>query len=305
MRISHGTNYFQKTLDDLISCLQNWAKEAKNGFEFIEKTIDKGAKKYISEKYPDFGILIENTHELLKTSNIELLEISQNLQSRVQETHYRRLLTLGREFSNTNKALGKLWNSNYIWHDPKKENFQKLQITYSKTRDCVVSISEVGDLAERLKEFIGLSSQSNLESSSEENLSLEKIRTLIAVEETQKDNGYLVINKDFPGAIKINPYAISKHIEALCVAIKSTDKILSTEDIIQCKDYLNFNKQCLIYRDQKTSHQKYLPTPILVIEEGYGGRKLKISPSIKTEVISNGEYRKRLASKQSKKKRLN
>lgn len=161
MSISHGTNYEQKSLKDLIDRFEVSKKISIDTLEIIDKRLPKNIKKHIEEKYQDFGIVLNDIRELSTTAHEELAEILREMKSGIKENHPRRLLVLGNEFDIKNEELGKVWHNNfkYTHQDP---NFGQLEAIYAKTRDNVITLSNLNDAAIRLRDFIGSSTRSKI-----------------------------------------------------------------------------------------------------------------------------------------------
>lgn len=154
MALLHDTNYAQKSIDDLTTQLQSWKKVAGDAFAFLNKEVDAKTRQYLDEMWPDLGIILGNTNQLLKTTREELSVITAEILHGIREDHIRRLTTLGNELSETNKALGKVWNTGSLHRTEDGENFWKLHAVYSKIRDHVASLSELTALTKRLGDFV-------------------------------------------------------------------------------------------------------------------------------------------------------
>ena len=123
----------------------------------------------------------------------------------------------------------------------------------------------------------------------------EKIWYISIVKETNRTNRFIIINKNYTEAIEVKGLNFSKCIIALAEAILNKTKILEIEDKKRCKDYLNKNSGCRIYKSHNGKFQKYHLTDIVALEKTFSeGEKLRITNSIKSEVITYAQYKKRL-----------
>ncbi len=180
MAISHGTNYAQKSLKDLIDRFEMSRKIAKDTLQIIDKGLSEDIQKYIQEKHQDFGIIFADIYELSTTANEEITEILREMKSGIKENHPRRLLVLGDEFDRKNEKIGEVWSSNSINHNYENANFRQLEDIYAETRDNIITLSNIYDAAIRLEDFIGSSARSKL-------IQIEKVSF-------NDDTGCLIVN---------------------------------------------------------------------------------------------------------------
>jgi hypothetical protein len=136
-------------------------------------------------------------------------------------------------------------------------------------------------------------SQQNISKNNKTNL--EKIWHIIVVKETNRTSRFIIINKNYPDAIEVKGRNFSKCVIALSEAILNKTKILEIDDILQCKDFLNKNFRCRIYKSHDGKKQKYNITDIVVTEKTFHeDEQLKITNAMKSEVITYADYQKRL-----------
>jgi len=102
--------------------------------------------------------------------------------------------------------------------------------------------------------------------------------TIIKPHDPDKEHYRVVINEDYKNAKNINRKCWKKLIEV----IEDEKEVVAEKAII---DYFNYNKKCKIYYCGK-----YKLTNILERTKGI----FKISPSVKTEIISKSAYKQRL-----------
>lgn len=162
MALLYDTNYSQKSLSDLIAHLDSFKVVAKNAVSVLEKECATSTKDYVDREWQDLGILLNNTHGLLKTTQEELSIITKEIPLGVQKNHTERLFVLGKEFSEMNRSFGKVWNVNFLHQDTANQNFWSLQKLYSDTKDAIINLAELIGIAERLQDFIGSSVQDKI-----------------------------------------------------------------------------------------------------------------------------------------------
>lgn len=162
MALLYDTNYSQKSLSDLIAHLDSFKVVAKNAVSVLEKECATSTKDYVDREWQDLGILLNNTHGLLKTTQEELSIITKEIPLGVQKNHTERLFVLGKEFSEMNRNFGKVWNANFLHQDTANQDFWSLQRLYSETRDVIINLAELNGIAKRLQNFIGGSAQNKV-----------------------------------------------------------------------------------------------------------------------------------------------
>lgn len=166
------------------------------------------------------------------------------------------------------------------------------------------------DLMEKVEREIvinGALSDNNYSEALEKNLwqtSLKPIKSIIAVESTQTTRPLIIVNSNYNDGTTIKEFT-SRDIKSLYTALISGDRKLKTDNVVRCKNYLNSNKKCAIYRSKDGSRQIYHCTKIVDTHTGLeGNNDLIILSEIDTDTISYKEYKIRL-SKQLSKRRNN
>lgn len=162
MALLYDTNYSQKSLSDLTARLDSFKVVAQNAVSALEKEGAGSTKDYVDKEWQDLGILLNNAHELFKTTLEELSIITKEIPLGIQKNHVERLLVLGRESSEMNRSFGRVWNVNFLHQDTANQNFWSLQKLYSDTRDAIINLAELIGIAERLQDFIGSSAQDKI-----------------------------------------------------------------------------------------------------------------------------------------------
>ncbi len=162
MAFLYDTNYSHLSLTDLTTSLDSLKVVVKNTISLLEKEVTSPTKNYVDREWQDLGILLNNAHGLLETTQDELSLITKEIQLGIQKNHAGRLLVLGKEFSKMNKDFGKIWSTNLLHQDTTNQDFWGLQKLYSQTRDAITSLSELIGIAKRLQDFVGGRVQDNI-----------------------------------------------------------------------------------------------------------------------------------------------
>lgn len=137
-------------LDDKISTLEYYL----NFIESDKKELDKSG--YWSSKVIFNFILQANECIILYNSTIkELKDIKNEINIEVKQNHYNRLIRIASESHEINKRLGIIWHKEYDTKEYGNIEFAKVERIYGFSRDVSVTLTSLGNFAERLKDFIG------------------------------------------------------------------------------------------------------------------------------------------------------
>lgn len=130
----------------------------------------------------------------------------------------------------------------------------------------------------------------------------DRIKNITIVYSNKRNKPKIVINKNYIESFEIIE-STSKYIISLMNAItNSTDILKDTENPIACRDYLNSNSSCRLYKN-KAHKQIYTITTIVELKDNFASnKKLTISPKIKTYSISHTKYASLLSNQMSKNK---
>lgn len=130
--------------------------------------------------------------------------------------------------------------------------------------------------------------------------SLKEIKNIIVVTKTQQASPLIVINKKYDEAIAIVD-STSKNIKALVGAIEDDTDVLRSDDLVQCRDYLNSNANCKLYRNKDGEKQIYKLTEIVRFDDPYKhDRKLEISKKVATRKMTNQDYKRNLSKQKNR-----
>ena len=133
-----------------------------------------------------------------------------------------------------------------------------------------------------------------------QNDTLAEIKYIIVVTKTQRTNRLIVVNNDYDEAIIIAD-STSKNIKALLEAIEDGTDVLKCDDLVQCRDYLNSNANCKLYRGKNGKKQIHKLTEIVRFDDSYNhDRKLEISKKVITKKITNLAYKRNLSKQKNK-----
>ncbi len=132
---------------------------------------------------------------------------------------------------------------------------------------------------------------------------LSKIKTITIVSGNKREGNRIAVNKNYIESFEITK-GTSKNIQSLMNAIlDGTDELKDIADLGDCKDYLNSNQNCRIYKDSSGKKQLYAITPIVKFKNSFTSNKeLEILPVIKTEVITFSKYSRLLTEQKNRDK---
>lgn len=151
------TDYSYQSFDDLVTDIE---KEIDNILEF-KRIIEANLTVLVTNGYwktfvPfDFKTIVSNCLHFFKTVITELSDISNEIRIEVQEHHCVRLSSLAKVADERNIQFGKIWHEKYLNKEYGNENFDLVENIYQDTRDAVVNLIDLHNIASRLKDFIG------------------------------------------------------------------------------------------------------------------------------------------------------
>jgi len=162
--IAGMTDYSHQSFNDILIDLQNSEKLVVEVIEVIESNIQKLEINGYWTKMPfNFKSIIGYSIKHFKTTQEELKNIQDEIQKAVQPHHIKRLQRIATVGSQINIDIGKYWNDDFERHKNYDEpEFQQIEEIYGNCRDMAVSLLDLDNMANRLKDFVGKTS-SNME----------------------------------------------------------------------------------------------------------------------------------------------
>jgi hypothetical protein len=161
------TDYSHQSFEDMLEDLRELVKE----LEEVYKVLDSSLKQLEENNYwetVDFDVQAVFGYSLkfYETSLEEIREILDGVQNKVERNHVARLRTLARTAIKLNRRFGQAWHQ-YPWEVAKqkqygKPNFKILEGMYEVGRDMAVGMLDLGNLANRLNDFVGRGSRTAL-----------------------------------------------------------------------------------------------------------------------------------------------
>lgn len=151
------TDYNHQSFKDILEDLE---KERKNMIAFknqIEQNIDTLTNNgYWTNSVPfGFRNIVAYSLRHYNTVISELTDIEKELENEVQENHLKRLRKIATMAQKINVDIGKVWHQQYDNKDYGNDDFNKVESIYCDTRDMVVNLLDIENIAERLDDFIG------------------------------------------------------------------------------------------------------------------------------------------------------
>lgn len=156
------TDYSHQSFNDIISDLESEKENTIAFIKMIEEGIEKANEnKYWDNKVPyDFKSIVVYSLKHYRTTVTELSEIVEEIKNEVQEHHCRRLQRISKVADEINVEIGQVWNRKYDEKikDYGEQDFRHIEQVYRDTRDMAVNLLDISNLASRLKDYIGKSS---------------------------------------------------------------------------------------------------------------------------------------------------
>lgn len=156
------TDYSHQSFNDIISDLESEKVNTIAFITMIEEEIEKANKnKYWDNKVPHvFKSIVAYSIKHYRTTVTELGEIVEEIKNEVQEHHCKRLQRISKVADEINVEIGQVWNRKYDEKikDYGEKDFRHVEQVYRDTRDMAVNLLDISNLASRLKDYIGKSS---------------------------------------------------------------------------------------------------------------------------------------------------
>lgn len=156
------TDYSHQSFNDIISDLESEKVNTIAFITMIEEEIEEANKnKYWDNKVPHvFKSIVAYSIKHYRTTVTELGEIVEEIKNEVQEHHCRRLQRISEVAYEINVEIGQVWNRKYDEKikDYGEKDFRHVEQVYGDTRDMAVNLLDISNLASRLKDYIGKSS---------------------------------------------------------------------------------------------------------------------------------------------------
>lgn len=156
------TDYSHQSFNDIISDLESEKVNTIAFITMIEEEIEKANEnKYWDNKVPHvFKSIVAYSIKHYGTTVTELGEIVEEIKNEVQEHHCRRLQRISEVADEINVEIGQVWNRKYDEKikDYGEKDFRHVEQVYCYTRDMAVNLLDISNLASRLKDYIGKSS---------------------------------------------------------------------------------------------------------------------------------------------------
>jgi|GEM_PF-2740334 hypothetical protein len=128
---------------------------------------------------------------------------------------------------------------------------------------------------------------------------LAEIKNLTVIRGNARNNSRIAVNKNYAESFEIFE-STSKNIKSLMNAI--LDKTDTLNDIVSpeiCRDYLNSNSKCRIYKN--AGKQIYAITKLVDFKNKYAAiKELEIVPNIKTHIMTFTKYKKALSGQKNR-----
>lgn len=165
------TDYRHQTFEDMLTDLTNEKNELeKTASEMQEKVNRLIANGYWNRKViSSYSNLVSYSIKFFTNTAKELEEIHNELQAEVMEHHWNRLYRIAELGGELSTDYGKIMN--YDWQDEKKDygtpEFDMVEDIYKDGRGMAGSLTDMSNMAGRLKDFKGKKTEKNMENKNE------------------------------------------------------------------------------------------------------------------------------------------
>lgn len=151
------TSYENQSFVDIITDLGNWLQEIKSVNNELRNIINELKKEnYWNKVYFNFKNCEISVIKFFETSINEITGIIKELHQEVRADHINRIESLAKTASKYNHRLGDIWHKesefNKEYDNPLFNSVDKL---YCESRDMVVDMLDLSNLAMRLNDFVG------------------------------------------------------------------------------------------------------------------------------------------------------
>lgn len=156
--LAGSTDYSHQSLTDLKEDLNYWKGLCSERIKWIDNQISILESRNYWCKMPNiFQSEIYYSRKFFSTVFEEITLILSDLEFEVRENHITRLNRLANTADKENKDIGQTWHGDYdhYWKDYGNEDFAIVEEIYGRTRDLVASLTDLSNIAFRLKDFIG------------------------------------------------------------------------------------------------------------------------------------------------------
>lgn len=153
------TDYSHQSLENIETDLKEWAKNLSSTIQILEKC-ETQLKKHNYWKVISFNIqgYFGYSLEFFKTSLLEIESILCELEVEVCSHHIKRIRRLGKTAIEISRNLGKYWHED-PWEFEKdfgNPDFENVEEYYKEACSMADDMIDLGNLASRLDDFVGL-----------------------------------------------------------------------------------------------------------------------------------------------------
>lgn len=151
------TDYRHQEFEDMLSDMKKWVNSLEETIGIMEQTVEKLKEVgYWEEWVPyDFRALVAYSMKFYKTSVEEINDMLVQFRKEVKSGHVVRVKRLGKLAAEINRDFGLAWNRDYGRKEYGKEEFKLVERIYQDGRNMAVDMLDLGNLAERLEDFVG------------------------------------------------------------------------------------------------------------------------------------------------------
>jgi hypothetical protein len=151
------TDYSHQSFQDILDDIKDEKEQTIFFRNQILKNIDTlETNFYWQNNVPfDFKSIVTYAIRHYDTTIIELNDIYKDLNIEVKEHHIKRLERIGTVAFEINVNIGRTWHNQYNSKDYGNKNFRIVESIYIDTRNTVVNLLDMSNIAARLNDFIG------------------------------------------------------------------------------------------------------------------------------------------------------
>ncbi len=155
------TDYSHQTFDDILEDLKTEYETVTQFIDVIETNIDHlKSIQYWQRNVPSsFEDIVLYALKLYHTCQTELTEIIDEIQNEVEAHHIERIASLSKTASEVNVDIGQIWHNKYDNKEYGNKDFESVDTVYCQTRNMAANLLDLGNVAQRLKVYIGKKKQ--------------------------------------------------------------------------------------------------------------------------------------------------
>lgn len=155
------TDYNHQSFLDILRDLKAERNRTVSFRDKIQQNINglKANAYWINYVPADFKNIVNYSLTHYNTTITELNELAKGLKKHVEDHHISRLNKIATVSDDINVKIGQIWHKKYLNKEYGVPDFYNVERIYQDTRDLAVNLSDIQNIASRLKDFLGYKSK--------------------------------------------------------------------------------------------------------------------------------------------------